>query len=134
MRPFETTHFPDPALLYNQVQCEHPHSSYFCHFPAVADASVSRPSSSDPAFQTLPLSGKPGISFVGSCCREVTWPTPRNVFASNLLVTQSNLQAAFVGQAGKLLAWVTSSQGASKPVAGAKVQVYLSRYNEVSRQ
>jgi hypothetical protein len=56
------------------------------------------------------------------------------VFASNLLVTQSNLQAAFVGQAGKLVAWVTSSQGASKPVAGAKVQVYLSKYNEVSRR
>jgi hypothetical protein len=54
------------------------------------------------------------------------------VFASNLLVAQSNLQAAIVGQAGKLVAWVTSSQGASKPVAGAKVQVYLSKYNEVS--
>ncbi|WIA22673.1 hypothetical protein OEZ86_009641 [Tetradesmus obliquus] len=94
------------------------------------DASVSRPSSTDPAFQTLPLPGKPGISFVGSCCREVTWPTTRNVFASNLLVAQSNLQAAFVGQAGKLVAWVTSSQGASKAVAGAKVQVYLSRYSE----
>jgi hypothetical protein len=93
---------------------------------------VSRPSSPEPAFLTLPLPGKPGISFVGSCCREVTWPTTRDVFASNLLVTQSNLQAAFVGQAGKLIAWVTSSQGTSKPVAGAKVQVYLSRYNEVS--
>jgi hypothetical protein len=54
------------------------------------------------------------------------------VFASNLLVAQSNLQAAFVGQAGKLVAWVTSSQGASKPVVGAKVQMYLSKYNEVS--
>ncbi|KAF6261957.1 hypothetical protein COO60DRAFT_1458856 [Scenedesmus sp. NREL 46B-D3] len=94
------------------------------------DASVSRPSSPAPTFQALPLSGKPGISFVGSCCREVTWPTARNVFASNLLVAQSNLQAAFVGQAGKLVAWVTSSQGASEPVAGAKVQVYLSRYSE----
>eukprot|EP00882_Tetradesmus_deserticola_P010136 GHRQ01010711.1.p1 GENE.GHRQ01010711.1~~GHRQ01010711.1.p1 ORF type:complete len:517 (+),score=185.74 GHRQ01010711.1:105-1553(+) len=94
------------------------------------DANISRPSSPEPTFQTLQLSGKPGVSFVGSCCREVTWPTTRNVFASNLLVAQSNLQAAFVGHAGKLVAWVTTTQGASKPVAGAKVQVYLSRYSQ----
>lgn len=62
----------------------------------------------------------------------MTWPTARKVFASNLLVVRSNLQAAFVAaQGGGVVAWVTTTLNASKPVAGAKVQVYVSQYNQV---
>lgn len=61
----------------------------------------------------------------------MTWPTTRDVFTSSMLVVQSDLQAAFVQQDGKTVAWVTTTQGESKPVAGAVVQVYLSTYNQV---
>lgn len=104
-----------------------------CFICVHADKSLKRPNGTSPAVQYLSLPGKPGASFVGSCCRKVTWPTARDVFASNLLVARSDLQAAFVQQQdGKLLAWVTSTQGESKAVAGAVVQIYLSTYDQVN--
>lgn len=72
------------------------------------------------------------MSLVASCCRQVQYPTKRTVLSSNLLVVRSDLQAAFVQQGGgRVTAWVTTAQESSKPVAGAKVQVYLSSYNQV---
>eukprot|EP00879_Flechtneria_rotunda_P001797 GHRR01001961.1.p1 GENE.GHRR01001961.1~~GHRR01001961.1.p1 ORF type:complete len:2104 (+),score=689.06 GHRR01001961.1:216-6527(+) len=95
-----------------------------------ADDTIIRNSSSAPLFHSLKLSGKPGVSFIGACCRSVQWPTPRQVFASNLLVVQSNLQAAFVEQGGRVIAWVTTSLGESQPVSGATVQIYKSSYGQ----
>eukprot|EP00775_Hariotina_reticulata_P009083 gene9083-9253_t len=92
------------------------------------DASISRSSSPNPSFQQLKLPIKTGISFVGGCCRPVTWPKPRKVLSSNLVVTQSNLQAAFIQQGPRLVAWITTTQGASSPVEGAKVQLYYTQY------
>jgi hypothetical protein len=47
--------------------------------------------------------------------------------------TPESYQAAFVAVEGDLTAWVTSSQGAGGPVAGAEVALYFSKgYNSVS--
>lgn len=102
----------------------------------------STPSSSGgptaPRFQELTIPGVPGASFVGACCRNVSWPTPRRALASPLIVLRSNLQAALVaaggdgsGSRGNVLAWVTSATGQPKPVPGARVQTYASTYGQV---
>jgi hypothetical protein len=93
---------------------------------------ASRQAATWPTFQSLALSGQPGISLVGSCCRQVSWPSPREVLGTSALVVQSDLQAAFIEQAGQLVAWVTTAQGQSKPVEGARVQLYATVYGKVS--
>jgi hypothetical protein len=84
-----------------------------------------------PTFQSLALPGQPGISLVGTCCREVTWPSPRQALGTSALVVQSDLQVVFVEQNGQVVAWVTTTQGQSKAVEGARVQVYASVYGKV---
>ncbi|KAF8063719.1 hypothetical protein HT031_003574 [Scenedesmus sp. PABB004] len=100
--------------------------------PATPVASLARPTTPAPSFQTLPLRGGRGLAWVGACCRNATWPAARRVFASNLIVAQSNLQVALVSAGGEVVAWVTTTQGASKPVAGARVQVFSSAYGQDS--
>jgi len=93
---------------------------------------VARKDATWPTFQSLTLPGQPGVSLVGSCCRQVSWPQPHDVLSSSVMVVQSDLQAAFVEQQGQLMVWVTTTQGQSKPVKGATVQVYNSAYGKVS--
>lgn len=113
-----------------------PHRLHTLYAPlpctAVTGVKVARKDATWPTFQSLALPGRPGISLVGSCCRQVSWPSSRDVLSTNVLVVQSDLQAAFIEQQGQLLAWVTTTQGQSKPVANAKVQIYSSVYGVVS--
>lgn len=92
---------------------------------------MSRKEATWPTFQSLALSGQPGISLVGSCCRQVSWPSPRDALGSSALVVQTDLQAAFVERGGQVVAWVTTTQGQSKAVEGARVQVYATVYGKV---
>jgi hypothetical protein len=46
-------------------------------------------------------------------------------------VVQTDLQAAFVEQGGQVVVWVTTTQGSSKAVEGARVQVYATVYGKV---
>jgi hypothetical protein len=98
----------------------------------LAGATLDRPSAFWPTFQSLALPGQPGVTFLGACCSSVSWPAARQVLDRGVMVVQSDLQAAFVEQQGQLLAWVTTTQGRSAPVAGARVQVYSNAYNAVS--
>jgi hypothetical protein len=61
----------------------------------------------------------------------VTWPSPRQALGTSALVVQSDLQAVFLEQSGQLMAWVTTTQGQSKAMEGARVQVYASVYGKV---
>lgn len=96
-----------------------------------AGVTTSRKDASWPTFQSLSLPGQPGISLVGTCCRQVTWPSPREALGTSALVVQSGLQAVFLEQNGQVVAWVTTTQGQSKAVEGARVQVYASVYGKV---
>lgn len=114
-----------PALLCAAV--------YLClALPRPAGSTLSRPNAYWPTFQNLTLPGQPGITYLGACCNRASWPSQRDVLDRGVMVVQSDLQAAFVEQQGRLVAWVTTSQGASSPVQGAMVQLYSSAYNAVS--
>lgn len=94
-------------------------------------AKVQRKDATWPTFQSLSLPGQPGISLIGTCCRQVSYPSPREALATSALVIQSDLQAAFIEQNGQLVTWVTTTQGQSKAKEGARVQVYGSTYGKV---
>ncbi len=97
-------------------------------------ASFNRPNNTTATFTSLNLGRGPSISLVGTCCSETSDSSGANrkILATSSLVVQSNLQLALVTSDEQLVAWVTTTQGNSSPVEGAKVTVYSSMYNQVS--
>lgn len=102
----------------------------------VAAASVTRSNSTAPSFTSLTLPGGPGITAVATCCSQnYNNGVPNDVYATSVLVVASNLQAVFVSANDQsATAWVTTTQGSSKGVASAVVQLYVTSYSYSSGQ
>lgn len=127
------SHISFGFVLLTSLQLSSLWSQTYCLAPCVpAGIKWSRTDATWPTFSSLALSGQPGISLVGTCCRQVSWPSPREALGTSALVVQSDLQAALVEQNGQVVAWVTTTQGQSKAVEGARVQVYATMYGKVS--
>jgi hypothetical protein len=85
---------------------------------------------------SLQLSGAPGVQLVASCCsRTYAGDGGYNQsLADRLVVVSTDLQVAAAVGAPLVVVWVSTTQGAPAPVAGAKVTLYLKSWGTVRRR
>lgn len=124
-----------PALFATPLCCRSPRPCPLCvhrlvrprprtHAFPPTDGTLARPTSRAPTFQQLSLPGGPGMTLTAQCCGERSYPSPGATLTGQVVVVQTNLQAAFVLGEGDVTAWVTDSQRGGG-VAGARVALWF---------